>query len=150
IKQAHPAYQITHRNDIWKVVLAQDFLAIETRVYEQFDDFLERLREALDALVEHIQPMVGTRIGLRYINEIRPDNMSWSHVIRSELLGPVAIPEFVENATQIATMQQLLLRYPDEQGINVHYGFIPGGTVVKPRQGEEMQDKEFYLLDFDV
>ena len=145
-----PQWQFTDRDDNWKIVLSPDFLSLETRKYEQFDDFLARLRDVLDALLKYIQPTIGTRIGLRYINEIRSDEMSWSDVIRSELLGPIAIAEFLENTTQVASTQQLLLRYPEEQGINIQSGFIPGGTSVQPRQGEEVQKKEFFLLDIDV
>ena len=145
-----PQYQFTDQDDNWKIVLSQDSLSLETRNYEHFDDFLTRLREALDALYMYIQPTVGTRIGLRYINEIRSDNMSWTDIIRHELLGPIAIPEFTENTLQIATTQQLLLRYPNEQGVNIQSGFIPAGTSVRPRQGEEVKEKEFFLLDVDV
>jgi uncharacterized protein (TIGR04255 family) len=149
-QRASPQWQFTDKEDNWKVVLSQDFLTLETRNYEHFDDFLVRLREALDALVKYIQPTVGTRIGLRYINEIRSESMNWSDIIKPELLGPIALPEFTENTVQVASTQQLLLRYPEEQGINIQTGFVPGGTSVRPRQGEEMQEKEFYLLDIDV
>jgi len=149
-QHSSPQYQFTDQDDNWKIVLSQDFLSLETRNYEHFDDFLARLREALDALVKYIQPIVGTRIGLRYINEIRSDNMSWSDIIRRELLGPIAVPEFTENTLQIASTQQLLLRYANEQGINIQSGFIPAGTSVRPRQAEEIKEKEYYLLDIDV
>jgi len=76
--------------------------------------------------------------------------MSWSDIIRRELLGPIAVPEFTENTLQIASTQQLLLRYANEQGINIQSGFIPAGTSVRPRQAEEIKEKEYYLLDIDV
>jgi uncharacterized protein (TIGR04255 family) len=150
LKQLRIGYQFASRDDIWRIVLTQDSLAIEARMYADFDSFLERIREAVHALVEHIQPTFGTRLGLRYINEIRTENLPWSNVIRRELLGPIAVPEFIENTTQFASIQQLLLRYPNEQGITMHHGFVPGGTTVRPRQDQELQNKEFYLLDFDA
>ena len=148
-----PLWQFTDLNDNWKIVLSQDFLSLETRNYVQFDDFLERLQEALDALVQHIQPTVGTRIGLRYINEIRAtdlNELSWFDVIRQDLLGPIAVPELVHNTTQVIAVQQLLLRYPDDLGINIHYGLLPSGTTVRLRPKEESPTDACYLLDFDV
>ncbi|HVB62943.1 MAG TPA: TIGR04255 family protein [Ktedonobacteraceae bacterium] len=150
MKLARPGYQFSDQNDIWRLVLTQDALALETRTYEDFESFLDRLQKALDALIEHIQPAFGARLGLRYINELRPDGMVWASVIRPELLGPIGVPEFIENATQIAAIQQLSLRYPNNQGITIHHGFVPGGTTVRPRQGEEIQNGEFYLLDYDA
>ncbi len=148
-----PQWQFTDQEDNWKIVLSQDFLSLETRNYVLFDDFLARLQEALDALVQHIQPTIVTRLGLRYINEIRSSdlhNMNWSDVIRRDLLGPVAVPELAENTTQVTAVQQLLLRYPDDLGINIQHGLIPAGTTVRLRPQEEMPNQAFYLLDFDV
>ncbi len=148
-----PQWQFTDQNDNWKVVLSQDFLALETRKYEHFDDFLDRLRDALDALVQHIQPTIVTRLGLRYINEIRAnshDNMMWPEVIRQDLLGPIAIQGLVENTIQVVAMQQLLLRYPNDTGINIHHGLVPTGTTIRLRPKEEQPTQPFYLLDFDV
>jgi uncharacterized protein (TIGR04255 family) len=152
IQQSPPSlqWQFADQHDNWKVVLAPDFLTIETRAYEQFNDFLDRLQEVLDALAQHIQPAVVTRLGLRYIDEIRQSDMEWSDVIRAELLGPVAVPELIANAIQTATIQQLLLRYPDNQGITIHHGLFPTGSIVQPRPGEEMPGSPFYLLDTDV
>lgn len=146
-------WQFTDQEDNWKIVLAPDFLTLETRNYEHFADFLSRLREALDVLVEHIQPTVVTRIGLRYVNEIRLDElqgMDWFNVIRKDLLGPVAASELMQNTIQVATVQQLVLRYPDEVSINMHHGLVPIGTTVRLRRNEEAPTSPFYLLDFDV
>jgi uncharacterized protein (TIGR04255 family) len=148
-----PQYQFTDQDDNWKIVLSQDFLTLETRNYEHFDDFLARLREALDALVRHIQPTVVTRLGLRYINEIRSNslnNMDWSDIIQRDLLGPVAVSELIENTSQIVSIQQFLMRYPDDLGINIQHGLIQSGTTVQLRPKEEPPKQAFYLLDYDI
>ncbi len=148
-----PQWQFTDQNDNWKIMLSQDFLTLETRTYEHFDDFLTRLQEALDALVEHIQPTVVTRLGLRYINEIRSSNlknMTWSDVIRQDLLGPIAASALAQNSIQAVSIQQVLLRYPGDLGINIHHGLLPIGTTIKLRPKEQRPIEPFYLLDFDV
>ncbi len=134
--------------DTWSVVLAQDFVALETRAYEDFEDFLTRLRRILQALVEHIQPALTTRIGLRYINEIRVDGRAWSAALRPELLGPLAVDAFAETAYQ--AVQELRLVFPPSEGVTVRHGLFPGGTTVQPRPGIETPTVPFYLLDFDA
>lgn len=134
--------------DTWIVVLAQDFVTLETRAYEDFDDFLARLRRILQALVEHFQPVLTTRIGLRYINEIRPNDQALSSVIRSELLGPLAVDAFAASASQ--AIQELRLVFPPSEGLTVRHGLFSGGTTVQPRPGREAPTSPFYLLDFDA
>lgn len=140
-------WRFTDQHNNWTVVLAEDFVALETHAYEDFSDFLSRLREVLEAVAEHIQPSAGTRIGLRYLNEIRPGHRDWSAVIRPELLGPLAVAELQDRVQQ--AIQQLTLRYPDNQGINIRHGVLTG-AVVRPRPGEKLSDESFYLLDFDA
>jgi uncharacterized protein (TIGR04255 family) len=143
-------WQFSDPDDTWTVVLAQDSLAIETRAYRHFADFLERLRTVLRALVEHVQPQLGTRLGLRYVNEIRPTSLDWRQVVRSELLGPLSVPEIVANTRQVQCIQQLALRYDEYLGVNINHGLFPGGTTVRPRAGTLQTHTPFYLLDFDV
>lgn len=152
LAQGRPAqqWQFADKEDNWKVVLAPEALGIEARHYSDFDDFRARFLEVLEALALHIQPSIVIRLGLRYINEIRPEAPTWPKIIRQELLGPLAVPELIQNTVAISALQQLMLRYLDDQGITIHHGLIPGGTSVQLRQGESEPQQEFYLLDFDV
>ncbi len=135
--------------DDWAVVLSPEFVSIETRAYVDFDDFLDRLRQVLDALVATVRPKVYTRVGLRYINELRPGHREWEGVVRTELLGPMAVPVLAECAVHWA--QQILLHGPDGNRLHVQHGVIPGGSTVDPRPGEELPAEEsFYLLDLDA
>lgn len=143
-------WQFSDREGIWQVVLAPNFVSLETRSYTDFGEFLERFSTVLTALSEHIRPEVGMRIGLRYINELRPGDRNWSRVIAPRMLGPLADRAFEANTEQVASLQQLTLRYPDHQGINIHHGVIPNGTTVRPRPSEQIPEGEFYLLDIDV
>ncbi len=144
-------WQFSDTDDNWKIVLASDSLSIETRMYEHFDAFIDRLKGAVDALVEYIKPTAVLRIGLRYINEIRSVEMSWPDIIRQDLLGPLVTPELIRNATQASAFQQMQLHYPDNQGININHGLFPAGSAVRPRNGTLLLEQPpFYLLDFDV
>ena len=84
---AHQKWRFAVSRGRWAVVLAQDFIALETRQYSDFDRFMERLSFVLNALIKHIQPDPGLRIGLHYIDEIRLPDADPRSAIRPELLG---------------------------------------------------------------
>lgn len=132
----------------WNVVLAQESIAIETRRYARFEDFMERLRQVLDALTEHLQPPVVTRIGLRYINEIRSSELSWSQILRRELLGLLAVEELAPRVQQ--SLQQILLDFGDNQGAAMRHGLLPEGTSIAPLPNQQPPSGPFYLVDLDV
>lgn len=141
-------WQFKDVEDTWTVVLTPDFLTLETRAYNHFSDFLNRLEKLVGALVKTIRPTVGLRIGLRYIDEIRPGHAEWSHVIRPELLGALAVPQLGTIAT--LSIQRMHFRGPDGISINIQHGALPPGTIVNPRPNEEAPETAFYLFDTDV
>ncbi len=147
-------WQFTDQDDNWRVVLSHDSLALEARTYDHFDEFLDRLQEAIGLLIEHVQPTSLTRFGLRYINEIRANtlraNTRWSSIICSQLLGPLGAPEFVEHATGIASTHQLTFYYTDNIRLNIHHGLRGKGTTLREPQKTRVITDAFYLLDFDA
>ena len=141
-------WQFADPQNQWTVTLSQESLSIETREYASFGDFLLRLDEVVKALLGHISPTAFSRIGLRYINEIRLKDMAWTEAIQPAILGPVALPEFVRGVVQ--AVQEILLRYEDGHGVNIRHGLLPDGTTVQPRPGTEPSTGSFYVLDFDT
>lgn len=132
----------------WNVALASDFVTLETRAYIEFREYVERLRHLLSALAQYIRPAYPTRYGLRYINEIRPNDGGWESIVRPELLGPVAVEPLRSKAT--LALQQLTLRYSNNEGINLNHGLMSGGTTIQPRPGDTVPEGPFYLLDLDA
>jgi len=149
VEQGTPAHRwkFTDPDDTWTIVLALDFISLETRAYADFDEFSTRLHEALSALRRSFPQAVGTRIGLRYINEIRTADHGWDDAIRPALQGSLAEPEFSEHVDQ--AIQQVVLKFEGNQGINVRHGLLEG-TAVQPRPGEDPPTSRFYLLDYDA
>jgi len=147
--QSHQ-WEFSDREQTWKVVLGQTFLTLETRRYSDFGDFTERLGTLLEALIQHIRPTLGLRLGLRYVDELRGTGGRWTEVISRDLLGPLAVPAFRANAMQATGLQQILLHYPDNRGVTIFHGAVPTGTTVRPRKGMPEPEDEFYLLDCDV
>lgn len=146
---AQVSWRFTDEDDTWTLVLTPETLTLETRAYQDFSDFVKRLEFVVAALAKHIRPPIGLRVGLRYFNEIRPGGRPWADVIRPELLGPMMLPSFADNAEQV--LQQILLR-PDGDGsrININHGLLATGAVVFPRSGEAIPSGPFYLIDIDA
>jgi uncharacterized protein (TIGR04255 family) len=44
----------------------------------------------------------------------------------------------------------VLLRFSEDQSIQIRHGFFPDGSTVQPRPGESPRTGPFYLLDFDM
>lgn len=145
-----PRWQFSDRDVNWSVVLAQDFMALETRSYSHFADFLGRFQTVLSALSNHIEPELWTRIGLRFINEIRLNDRPSNEIVAPELLGFLGEARLTGRAVQVQSIQQLAFRYPGGFGVNIHHGQLPLGTTVQPRPDEAPPQDAFYLLDFDV
>jgi len=144
---AQVAWRFSDNDDNWTLTLTPDSLTLESRTYERFPSYLARLESVLRALAKYVRPSIGTRIGLRYINEIRQDEVDWASVIRPELLGPLALPQFAHTAQQ--AIQQILLRGEEGVVININHGLLTG-NVVNPRPAAQPETGPFYLLDIDV
>jgi len=132
----------------WTVVLAPNFLTLEARRYEHFEEFVSRLRFLLKCLIEHVRPKIGTRLGLRYVNEVRIGTEGLPYIVRPELLGLLSVEEFEKHAAQ--SSQEMLLRFSEDQALQIRHGFFPDGSAVQPRPGESPRTGPFYLLDFDM
>jgi uncharacterized protein (TIGR04255 family) len=141
-------WRFTNKDANWTVVLAPDFLTLEARRYGHFEEFTSRLRSLLIALSEHVRPKVGTRLGLRYINEIRVGTEGLDSIVRPEMLGLLSVAEFAEHAAQ--SVQEVTLRFPEDQSIQVRHGFFPDGSTVQPPPGKRAPSGPFYLLDLDA
>lgn len=146
-RPAKNRWKFSDYDDTWTVSLALESITIETREYQEFEDFLDRLAEVLVAFTESFPQPIGTRIGLRYINEVRAAQGSWEEVIQSELLGPLSYRPIAEHIDQ--AIQQMVLKFEGDQGINFRHGYLEG-TVIPPRPGQEPPSSRFYLLDFDA
>ena len=135
-------------NGTWAVVLGQDFITLETRQYRGFDQFLERLSFVLHALVKHIAPELGLRIGLRYIDEIRTPSDDPRVAVMPALLGALTQEELFSHAAR--SVQEIILQYPDREGVMLRHGYFSSGTTVQPASPEKVPQGPFYLLDTDV
>ena len=87
-------YEFASEEDdpIWKVVLANNFLALTTQRYQRWEEFRERLEKLITTLVEIYRPNFFTRIGLRYQDLIVRSKLglkdySWTDLLEPHLAG---------------------------------------------------------------
>lgn len=79
----------------WKVNLTRSFLALSTKDYIRWEDFIGRFEKALQAFIRVYEPTDFMRVGLRYIDvivrsKLGLDGVDWSELIQDYILGVLA------------------------------------------------------------
>jgi uncharacterized protein (TIGR04255 family) len=129
----------------WRITLTSEFITLETRAYKSRDDFVERLEGILQALQDTLAPKLVTRFGMRYIDQIRGEQVSEiGKLLRSEVLGVAG--SLGANARQIITE----LFVPAEPGdLLARWGKLSVNMTIDPNLLPPIPE-ESWLLDLDV
>jgi uncharacterized protein (TIGR04255 family) len=124
---------------------------IETSQYTRFEEFREFVEDILGDLAAAVELPAVERVGIRYIDEIDPVDLSqpvdWADYIAPELLGVSSFfsHEPIETNTAAvfaaAESQQLVLRYGVAQDPVVN----PGGAL----HIERSPTGSYFLIDID-
>ncbi|HSS77995.1 MAG TPA: TIGR04255 family protein [Thermoanaerobaculia bacterium] len=127
----------------WAVTLTREFVALQTKEYNQWEEFRVRLRGVLDALQAEYRPSFLTRIGLRYQDLIVRSTLGLTDLPWSDLLQPHVAAEFSSPSLRTAVREaahRVLIELSHQKGnVNLQHG-------TARRQG----DKEIsYLIDND-
>ena len=136
------------------LTVMSESLTYETTAYTNFDDLLEAVTAACDALIEaNVRPAMR-RVGLRYIDEVRvpeaiTDVRQWGKWIDRRLIDQLGVgPDDVP-----ATMTQSVSTYDlgGGKGLNFRYAALNQGTVVVPQflKRPAIESGPFFVLDFD-
>jgi uncharacterized protein (TIGR04255 family) len=143
------------RDQTTAVTFGPQALAVETTTYSSFERFVELVRVSVDAR-QKVAPVDGlTRLGLRYIDEIRvPDVcngvVGWREWVNEDLLGAAQIGSslgLTAGQSQGVTVfdrgqnRQITFQYGSREGFAV----FPGG----PLQRSTPPPGPFFLLDID-
>ncbi len=132
----------------WRVSLAPDFIAMETTAYVSRADFIERLARVVSALVEHVNPQVIDRIGVRYIDRVTGESIhDIAKLIRPEVIGVIAThaARHVQHA-----MSESLFALPDGKAqLLARWGWMPKDATVDPAAIEPI-DQPSWILDLDI
>jgi uncharacterized protein (TIGR04255 family) len=158
--QQQSAQEPQHRFDdidgAFRVVLATEFIALETTRYADIEDFAERVSVLAAAVEEHYAPAEIQRVGLRFINELRltgaDPRSEVIDAVEARLLGAAGSTELRRS---LESSQQVLQLQGDGRRMLVRHGYQPAGTTVDftTTLGAEAAANvthPFYLLDIDV
>jgi uncharacterized protein (TIGR04255 family) len=142
---------------VFSAILTPEFVALQTSRYVDIDDFAGRVAVLARAVQEHYNPAEITRVGLRFINELRlvsPDpRVEMREAIIPALLGAAGSEELLP---AVARVEQILELHGDDRArMVVRHGFQPnGGTTVEGTSVGEGAGPElaqpYYLLDIDA
>ncbi len=123
------------------LTLASNSLSLTTLSYSRWEHFSSEFTKPFDALVDLYKPAFFSRVGLRYINAIQREalglNLPWSALLRKEVLGEIAIPEFEKNLK--AANRTLVVGLSEASSVLLRHGLvtsIEGGDIA-------------YSIDFD-
>jgi uncharacterized protein (TIGR04255 family) len=91
-------WSLSSADEEWSIALLPGNMGLQSSSYQGWDDFIQRLAAALDALVEVIGPSFEQRLGLRFVDLIPGKSVgvdaaaSWEPYINPEFLGPLMMP----------------------------------------------------------
>jgi len=127
----------------WKIGITREFLALSSTHYSRWEDFRQRLRRALDALMTTYQPSFLVRVGLRYRNVIRKDiagmkDADWSQLLEPHILGELSDPTLAKAVLHSA--HDVIISLGENEGqVRILHGLI--------KEGEQQESN--YAIDSD-
>jgi uncharacterized protein (TIGR04255 family) len=139
-------WRFSDQSHQWQVTLTPEFITLETRAYKSREDFLERFEGILKALEDTLAPKVVTRFGMRYIDQVKGEQLSEiGKLLRGEVIG-------VAGSLGGADARHLLteLHVPAEPGdLLARWGKLQANMTIDPNLVPPIPE-DSWLLDLDV
>lgn len=130
----------------WTVTLGPEAITLETRAYDQRQDFLGRLSSVLQAVERHFAPGIAERLGIRYVSRVTGEGYDRiEEIISSGLLG-VAIPPLRDHVTHAISEAAMTA---EEGGVMMRWGMLPPNGTIDPLVLEPV-NMPSWVLDIDV
>ena len=155
--QSFPRFKT--RDSTTALVIQASTLVLETTRYAGYEDF----RPIVEAVIQVVGDILGpdglTRIGLRYIDEIRVPEINrhpgdWSGYIDPHLLAAVDESFLPPGLKPHSWIGQVQYKTGDASMLTLHYGPMEGYAVDPARDGARRRNaprpgEAFFLLDSD-
>src|SRR5262245_9125468 len=71
--RVHPRWEFQDKERTTGIILTQNGVVLHTREYDTFDVFADHLKLALEVVGKVVKPALVERLGLRYVDLIRPE-----------------------------------------------------------------------------
>lgn len=143
--QSDVAYSFKSEDQRWSISITKDFIALTTSSYERYEQFKQRLEEALEIFENIYKPSFYTRVGLRYQDliirsKLGIEDRNWSELIARHIASELYEPNF---SSSIQTIVKSLVLRTETGQINLNHGLV---NVKEPQCGSE---EIAYLFDAD-
>jgi uncharacterized protein (TIGR04255 family) len=129
----------------WRTTLNQDFVSIETTAYESRTDFMANLGEVLRAFHKTFQPKSATRLGMRYIDQIKPPKL--------KRIDDMLIPEVLGTAKVFGEESQYLVTQMSVGALPgtllARWGKVPRGMTIDPTVMQPTEE-DSWIIDLDL
>lgn len=136
------------------VVVNEGFAVVQTSAYTDFDEFQKRVLDAVQTISDVVGGLLVTRIGLRYVDLIRPlEGETWDVYVQPGMRGfsgkqystpPLQLHQ-VTGATPAGQMHVRLLQ--NRKGVFLPPDLVPEGLAF--RIPEQAPNELFTILDID-
>jgi uncharacterized protein (TIGR04255 family) len=139
------AYEFISSDELWKVSLTREFVALSARQYTRWEDFKGRLKAIVASLTEEYSPAFLTRLGLRYRDVIRKsklglESVGWSDLLQPHVLGNLSSPDVAPDIDSIG--HEVLIRLDAMGGlVRLQHGLVKG---TKPEETCYVIDSDFF------
>ncbi|MBE9009129.1 TIGR04255 family protein [Pseudanabaenaceae cyanobacterium LEGE 13415] len=129
----------------WQLFIAKDFITLTTSVYERYEHFQGRFREAVEVFEKIYKPSFYTRVGLQYQDliirsRLGLEDRNWSDLITKHIASELYDPELAASIESI--IKNLILKTEHGQ-VNLKHGLV---SVQDP---ETSRNETAYLIDTD-
>ena len=143
--QSDTAHSFKSEDQRWSLSITKDFIALTTASYERYEQFIQRLEEALKIFESIYRPSFYTRLGLRYQDliirsKLGIEDKDWSELIAKHIASELYEPNLSSSVQTI--VKRLVLKTEGGQ-INLNHGLIN----IEDPQGSN--DEIAYLFDAD-
>ncbi|MXY91015.1 MAG: TIGR04255 family protein [Gammaproteobacteria bacterium] len=151
-KQTHWEFRTLEED--WSIIVGKSAIVVQTTAYSDFQRFLNVLSTALNAVNAIVGSLVIERVGLRYVDAIRPqDGESWKKYVKSDYHG-------LENKLADAEEPVVYMQTVSKTGQNQHMivrlaqnregAILPSDLSLHPRLKIQAEENELVtLLDMD-
>lgn len=139
-------------DNIWKVNLTQNFIALSTLRYTRWEDFAHVLDRLLATFVQVYKPAHFERLGLRYMNAFSKEMLGfqdalWDDLINAPFIGALSEPD-VDESMAAKSMMELDLGIGGNHRLRLHAGpGILNNGKVKESKPRFVLDNDFSLVE---
>lgn len=131
--------------------LSYKYLIIEFFQYKSFEEFVECVRNVIDVFSELYEISEFSRLGLRYINEIKINKgnpFDWTNLINSSLINATNDFFYNDRSNICRAISQIILDY-DHFKMNFNYGLYNSEFPNKISRKDFVLDYDCYTANIE-